>query len=238
VALWDGRRYVGFAFWNGQSPNANGDYEFTYSFFFNTGRFDPETGDPIVGYHVGGINATARPTEYVSLMAGEFIGGGGLFQSKKPREAPKEIPKKKSDNRTPEQAPRCDPRGNSGNSLPGGMGVAAGFMGPIVGTGSRIGTGAAVAGAVAFPVAGLTFYGVTTIGLLIYGFQDRGKNPEADNNPFPPIPSTCPTPMPQAAKSTPEDRLGNYCKLVDQTGRICTYECETGGRFTQIMKMP
>jgi hypothetical protein len=51
--IWDGKKYVGFAFWNGQPPNKSGDYEFTYSFFYPDGGFHPETGEPTLGYAVG-----------------------------------------------------------------------------------------------------------------------------------------------------------------------------------------
>jgi hypothetical protein len=85
VPIYDGKKYVGFAFWNGQSPNANGDYEFTYSYFFPDGGVHPVTGEPTLGYAVGSAFMRAA---YVDVMAGELI-GGGWFQSRKSKPASK-----------------------------------------------------------------------------------------------------------------------------------------------------
>ncbi len=101
---------------------------------------------------------------------------------------------------TPSQAPSCDPRGNSGSSSSGGTGPAAG---QLAHTGARVGTGARIltgVGAVAGTATGGTAFVLIGIGTLGYLVMNRGPKSAPDNNPHPPKPSTCPTPLAPEAK--------------------------------------
>jgi hypothetical protein len=170
----------------------------------------------------GGDHFEYSGTEYVSLIGGDFIGGGGgLFQSKKPERIVEAKKIAGPDKTTPEQAPSCDPGGNSESSSSGpALGLAAGPATRIL-----IGIGAAAGSA-----TGLTIIviGGITIGTLL---ENRGPKPAPNTNPYPPKPSPCPTPAARGPLTQPPER----CNPDDQVGRICIYQCPSGRRFTSFV---
>ncbi len=161
------------------------------------GRIVINKGDPVIGIE-GSEHweyVYGDKPESVDVTAGEFIGGGGWFQKKKPEQI---IERKKiagPDKTTTEQAPSCDPRGNSGSSSSGDGALAAG----AVFTGSFT-VGPATAGA-SIVIGGI-------IGLILLSRSREkpetggGKVIPFDPNRRPPTPSPCPTPTLAPTPST------------------------------------
>ena len=64
------------------------------------------------------------------------------------------------------------------------------------------------------------------------------REPESGGKVLPfrkPSPSPSPSPSPCSTPTPNTGKPGEWCNLKDQTGKICTYECPSGGTFTWFL---